>query len=79
MPLWPRRPVVSWVASEERSQQVKGHDPSPLLCPGESAFRLLCPVLGSSGRERRGASRKRLAEVDEDDQSCLEHLLMRKG
>jgi len=48
-------------------QQVEGRDPPSLLCPGETTFTILCPVLGSSVQKRQGSPRRILTEGHKDD------------
>jgi len=53
VPLWPRRPMASWVALKRVWPAGQGRLSSSLLCPGEAAFRLQCPVQGSQFKKDR--------------------------
>ena len=67
MSLQPRRPIVAWGALKECGQQGEGGGPSsPLLCPGEAASGVLCPVLSSSVQERQETCRESAAEGHKD-------------
>jgi len=68
VPLWPRRPIVSWGAlKKKRGQQVEAGDPPPLLYLDEDTFRLLCPVLGSPVQKRQISPRRSPVEGHKDD------------
>ena len=51
----PKKPAISWAASKEVWQQVKGGNPSPLLCAGEASPRVQHPDVESSVLERHRA------------------------
>jgi len=51
----------------EHSQQVKGGEPSPLLCPGQASPGVLCLVLGSPVQKRQGSPGKSPVEGQKDD------------
>ena len=53
--LEPRTPPCAGLHQKERDQQVKGGDPAPLLCSGETPLAALCAVLVSSAYEGHGA------------------------
>jgi len=62
------------VHCRENGQECEGGDTPPLLCPGESTFRMLCPVLGSRVRDRQGTAAESPAGGQKDGRG-LEHLL----
>jgi len=56
------------VHQEECGQQDEGGSLSPLRCPSEAPSGVLCPVLGSPGQERWGATEESPAEGYENDE-----------
>jgi len=54
---------------------VERGSPAPLLCPGEAPSAVLCPVLGSPGQERWGATGESPAEGYEDEEGSGASLL----
>ncbi|PKU46976.1 hypothetical protein llap_2690 [Limosa lapponica baueri] len=50
-----------------RSREVKGGYPSPLLCPGEATSGVLCLVLGSLVQEGQGSTRESTTKGYKDD------------
>ena len=47
-------------------QQIKEGDPPPLLCTGEAASGVLCPVLGFSVQQTQGSLRRSPVEGHKD-------------
>lgn len=56
-------------------QQVEGGHPPPLLCLGEAASGVLCPVLGSPVQEGQGTAGEGAAESYQDDAGTRTPLL----
>ena len=56
-------------------QQVERGSPSPLLCPSETPYGALRPVLGSPLQDRWGAAGESPAEGYEDDEGTGASLL----
>ena len=67
MLFWPRMPMVSRGALKRVWPTGQGGDPPSLLCPGETTFGILCPVLGSSVQTRQGFPIKSPMEDHEDN------------
>jgi len=55
-------------------QSYLGSQMWPLLCRGEATPGALCPVLGSSSKEREGTAGESLMEGYRDDYRGLKHL-----
>ncbi|PKU47392.1 hypothetical protein llap_2294 [Limosa lapponica baueri] len=55
------------VHQEECDQQVEGGYSPPLLCPGEAASGVLCPVLGFPVQEGQATAGEGTAEDYKDD------------
>jgi len=64
----PVAPVDPGVHREERGQEDEGGSPSPLHCPSEASYGVLCPVLGSPLQERLRATGESPAEGYKDDE-----------
>jgi len=53
----PRRPAISWAASQAAWQKIEGGDSAPLLRSGESPPGVLCPALEPPAQEGHGPVR----------------------
>ena len=53
---------------KERGQQIKGGDPPPLLCPGETSPGILYLVLGFPVQKRQGSPGESPAVGHRDDE-----------
>ena len=72
VPLWPRRPMVSWDLLKRFCPEGQQGDSPSLLCPGKALSGVLCAVLGSSVQDREFLKRvqQRVTKMVRD----LEHL-----